>query len=372
MLHARTEMDAMDRTDAAASQQRSSRGMACSESNTVALERDGSHESAACVSIGIVAIGRNEGDRLKRCLQSVGRLADRVVYVDSGSSDDSVAFGRRLGVDVVELDLRKPFTAARARNAGFRRLLQLHPGLEYVFFVDGDCEVVDGWLEKASEFLRQHLAVALVWGGRRERFPRRSIYNELCDLEWSQYPAGETKACGGDALVRVHALQQVEGYRADLVCGEEPELCLRLRRAGWQIWHIEDDMTLHDAALYRFDQWWKRMVRGGYAYAQGAALHGAAPEKHWVVESRRAWIWGLWIPVLILTLAVVFGPLALWLLLVYPLQVVQLAVRGRSSARDNWLRAAALTMCKFPEMLGQLRFLLDRLRRVQSGLIEYK
>jgi hypothetical protein len=29
-------------------------------------------------------------------------------------------------------------------------------------------------------------------------------------------------------------------------------------------------------------------------------------------------------------------------------------------------------LCKFPEMLGQLKFVADRQRRVQSRLIEYK
>src|ERR1700738_3404233 len=88
--------------------------------------------------VGVVVIGRNEGDRLRRCLESVRGTADRVVYVDSGSSDNSVAMSRGLGATVVELDLRIPFTAARARNEGFDRLLGEQPALRYVFFVDGD------------------------------------------------------------------------------------------------------------------------------------------------------------------------------------------------------------------------------------------
>ena len=64
--------------------------------------------------IGVVAIGRNEGMRLRRCLESVVRRAAVVVYVDSGSQDDSVAFAKSLGVATVVLDLAIPFTAARA------------------------------------------------------------------------------------------------------------------------------------------------------------------------------------------------------------------------------------------------------------------
>ncbi len=320
----------------------------------------------------MVVIGRNEGERLRRCLESVCRAAKRVVYVDSDSNDGSVAMSRALGVAVVELDMRTPFTAARARNEGFARLLGEQPALDYVFFVDGDCEVIQGWLESAGRFLDQHPDVAVVWGRRRERFPEKSVYNLLCDLEWDQFPLGETIACGGDALMRVDAFQQSKGFRADLICGEEPELCVRLRQADWRIWRLDEEMTLHDAAIYRFGQWWKRALRGGYGFAQGAWIHGAPPERHWVSESRRAWMWGLWVPIAVLALVLTFGWWGLLSLIVYPLQVIRLALRGKYSARENWWRAGGLVLCKFPEMLGQLKFLRDRRRNVQSRLIEYK
>jgi GT2 family glycosyltransferase len=321
---------------------------------------------------GVVVIGRNEGERLRRCLESLRGMRERIVYVDSGSSDGSVAFGRSVGVAVQELDPPTPFTAARARNAGFRQLLEAHPALTYAFFVDGDCEVAEGWIEMAVRFLDQHPDVAVVCGNRRERYPEKSVYNMLCDIEWQDSPVGETKACGGDAVVRVAAFQQVRGYRPGLICGEEPELCVRLRSIGWRIWRLNENMTLHDAALERFGQWWTRSVRAGYAYAQGAYLHGALPERHWVSESRRAWTWGLWIPVAIVVLALAVGSWALSLLALYPLQLVRLALRGKRSKRENWWRAGALVLGKFAEMLGQIRFLRDRYLGAQSRLIEYK
>lgn len=324
-------------------------------------------------AVGVVTIGRNEGERLQRCLESICNTTRRIVYVDSGSNDGSVGLSRAMGIEVVELDPRLPFCAARARNEGCARLLESYPGLEYVFFVDGDCEVRPGWLEQACHFLDEQPQVAVVWGRRRERYPERSVYNLLCDIEWEgPASAGETKACGGDALMRVAAFRQVKGYRPDLICGEEPELCVRLRQAGWRIWRLGNEMTLHDAAMYRFGQWWKRMVRGGYAYAQGASLHGAPPERHWVAESRRAWIWGLFIPLAILLLIGLVGWWAILLLIIYPLQIIRLAVRGKRSARENWWRAGALVISKFPEMMGEMKFVLDRLRGANSRLIEYK
>lgn len=323
-------------------------------------------------TLGIVVIGRNEGDRLERCLESLQELIQRTVYVDSGSADDSVATSLACGASVVELDSKTPFTAARARNEGFHKLLKLHPALEYVFFVDGDCEVVSGWLSAAVQFLEQHPRVAAVWGRRRERYPETSIYNLLCDMEWSAFPFGETTACGGDAVMRVDAFRETNGYHPKLICGEEPELCIRLRKAGWRIWHLDTEMTLHDAALHRFSQWWKRATRGGYAYAQGAHLHGKPPERHWVRESRRAWLWGLWIPLIVVLAALFIGPWALLALAIYPIQVIRLGAANGGTAAHTWLRAGALVLSKFPEMLGQLKFTWDRLRGIDSLIIEYK
>jgi glycosyltransferase involved in cell wall biosynthesis len=321
---------------------------------------------------GIVVIGRNEGDRLRRCLESIRHVTTSVVYVDSGSRDDSVELSRRLGALVVELDSDIPFTAARVRNAGFERLIQCHPTLEYVFFVDGDCEVSDGWLAKAEAFLRDHPQVAVVWGMRRERFPRRSIYNMLCDIEWNSYPVGETRGCGGDAMMRASIFRQLNGYRPDLICGEEPELCVRFRQAGWRVWHLDTEMTVHDAALYHFSQWWKRMLRGGYAFAQGVALHGAPPERHWVRESRRIWMWGAFIPICAIVFTVAFKEWGLLVLLLYPLQVMRLALRGKRSTRENWWYAGAIVLAKFPEVLGQIKYFVNRVRSEQPRLIEYK
>ncbi len=154
-------------------------------------------ESARCErvsrTLGVVVIGRNEGDRLKRCLDSLSGLMSHTVYVDSGSTDDSLAMSLGRGASVVELDIKVPFTAARARNEGFRKLMALHPSLEYVFFVDGDCEVVCGWSSAAVQFFEQHPRAAVVWGRVRERHPEKSIYNLLCDMEWSAFEVGETQ-----------------------------------------------------------------------------------------------------------------------------------------------------------------------------------
>src|SRR5262249_17497867 len=134
--------------------------------------------------VGIVVIGRNEGERLALCLASIRKYTPTVVYVDSGSTDGSVTTAEKIGAHIVQLDPSCPFTAARARNEGFTAMKSSRRDVRFVQFIDGDCTMEEGWLIKARDFLDQHNNVAVVCGRRRERYPSASIYNSLCDLEW--------------------------------------------------------------------------------------------------------------------------------------------------------------------------------------------
>jgi GT2 family glycosyltransferase len=301
------------------------------------------------VSVGLVAIGRNEGTRLERCLRSANPQVRHLVYVDSGSTDGSVALARQLGAEVVELDVTVAFTAARARNAGYQHLRAQIADLDLVQFIDGDCELQAGWIDLASAYLRQHPDAAVVCGRRRERHPGASVYNHLCDLEWDT-PIGLARACGGDALMRVSALQQVGGFDPALIAGEEPDLCFRLRQRDWTIWRIDAEMTLHDAAMTSFSQWWKRSVRSGHASAEALQRHGRGPDPRAFkqVTSNLVWslppAWTLW-------------PLLWW--------------RIYRQRRDP-AYATFIVLSKLPSLQGQVKFWLDQARGKPHRIIEYK
>ncbi|TBN38661.1 glycosyltransferase [Paracoccus subflavus] len=317
--------------------------------------------------IDAVAIGRNEGARLVRCLDSLDAARLRhVVYVDSGSTDNSIAEAAARGAIVVRLDLSRPFTAARARNAGAEALPQGADAPDFIQFIDGDCTLEPGWIAHAAAFLCDTSQAAVACGRLREVAPEASVYNRLMDHEWNT-PVGQTRACGGIALFRAACFRSAGGFNPALIAGEEPELCLRLRQAGWQIWRLDAEMARHDAAMYRFGQWWRRARRGGYAYALGAALHGTGPERHNVAPIRRALIWGLALPLLAILGAVLIHPLFLAAFLAWPLQILRLWRRD-----GDGTRAVFLTLGKIPEALGVMEYALRRLRGDNARLIEYK
>jgi len=320
---------------------------------------------------GFVAIGRNEGARLLACLSSLKAAGEGpIVYVDSGSRDDSVAAARRLGAEVVSLDMTTPFTAARARNAGLRRLREIAPHVTLVQFVDGDCTLAPDWLDKAVVFLDQQQNVAVVCGRRRELLPEVSLYNRLCDYEWAT-PAGEALACGGDALMRIEAVAGVGGWREDLIAGEEPELCVRLRERDYRIWRLDAEMTGHDAAMTRLSQWWRRAVRAGHAFAEVSDIHKASPCGIWRAETRRALLWAGVAPAAI-ALALIVSPMFLGVLLIYPAQVARLYRNYRRDGGDAWPRAALSVLGKFAEAKGALDYFGRRLGGRRRSIIEYK
>lgn len=330
--------------------------------------------------IGVVAIGRNEGARLKACLRSA-LAAGPVVYVDSGSTDGSQAFARSIGVDVVELAVPPNFTAARARNAGAAALLARNPALDYLQMVDGDCELQPGWIATAAAVLDAEPDLALVFGRRRERYPEASIYNALADAEWD-VPVGDVGACGGDVLLRRTAFDGAGGYPETMIAGEEPDMSIRMRAGGWRLRRIDHEMTLHDAAMTRFAQWWHRTRRGGHAFAELAHRHPANRWPDFGASSRRAILWGGVLPALALLgllLAVIAGPgwllLSLLAITSVALNAVRIAQRQRRAGRSARFAAAEglfLMVGKVAEFLGLARFHLNRLSGRRSRLIEYK
>lgn len=328
--------------------------------------------------LGIVIIGRNEGARLVRCLSSIASDAV-VVYVDSGSSDRSVAVARDSGALVVELDMNKPFTAARARNAGRDRL---PAGCRFVQFIDGDCTLQPSWLAAARAALDVDDGLAAVFGRRREIAPDASRYNWLCDQEWA-VPSGPASYFGGDVMIRLVAIDSAGGYCNEMIAGEEPDLAIRMRTRGWRLECLAHEMTLHDAAITRFSQWWRRAQRSGHAYAELAARNQGSTLHDYSRRLRGALFWGLAVPLsglVVLASAALLKTNSMLFLLAGVILLTPLAQLARLLVREAKHRpledavtlAIFLMLAKPAQSLGIARFWLGQLRGTRSRIIEYK
>jgi glycosyltransferase involved in cell wall biosynthesis len=328
-------------------------------------------------ALSIVIIGRNEGQRLIRCLHSVGRVQGvagkaELIYVDSASTDGSPQAAGDFDAHVIILH-EGIQTAARARNAGWHRA-----SAPYVLFLDGDTILNPHFVRAALKVLESDPSIAAVWGHRRELHTKRSIYNRLLDLDWI-YPAGDTDFCGGDVLMRRTALAQVEGYDPALIAGEEPELCRRLRAQAYRIVHIDTPMTRHDLNMTRFSQYWRRAVRAGYAYAEVSSRFRESADPMWLQDSRRnlrnGSFWIAWFAVA----GVLLAFRSVWILPWFALLIV-LSARSGWKARSRAPGQIGLLMLygihsqlqQIPILVGQLRYSRDRHSRKQPTKVEYK
>lgn len=327
-------------------------------------------------SVGFVVIGRNEGERLKAGLRAIQLLcpSSPVVYVDSGSSDDSVVFARSIDMQVVELDLSIPFTAARARNAGFKQLMSGNEHLHYVQFMDGDCELHPGWVENAVSALAEEESTGIVSGRRHEKFPEASVYNTLMDIEWNT-PIGETLAVPGDMCVKVCVFNKIEGFSENIIAAEDDDLCLRTRAAGYKIFRLDASMSHHDANIMHLSQWYKRSKRGGHGYANINHLHGGGPDKYFRRELMSVTAWGGCVPLAFLACLIVAPIVSLVIAALYIAFIARTVVR-RAKSGDSLQVAFAYGFLiftgKIPELMGVFEYWKNRILSRKHQLIEYK
>lgn len=316
----------------------------------------------------VVLIGRNEGRRLALALRAAMTQARRVIYVDSGSHDDSVATARALGVQVVELDPARPFSAARARNEGFAALGVDRADL--VQFVDGDCLLDPAWPDTGRAFMADHPKAGLVHGRYTEEAPQLSVYNWLTQWEWDK-PAGPVASGIGTFLCRSVAFEQAGGFRDTMIAAEDDEMFLRMRHAGWETWRIAAPMVRHDVALLAFRNWNRRMVRAGHSFAELGALHYGMAR----ASRLRALFWAAGLPVLALGCLVVWPPGLLLVAALYLGSMARQALRfmrmGLKPERAA-LAAALLMLSKFSNLVGIAGYWLKRFRRQDAQIIEYK
>ena len=326
--------------------------------------------------VGVVAIGRNEGERLRACFESLKHYQLPIVYVDSGSTDGSILLAENYGAIVLELDMSCPFTAARARNSGYEKLLELHPEITLIQFVDSDCVVDKDWINKAQKMFYKEPLLAAVSGHQGEKNAHKNIYKKLFSIEWRS-PVGIMKDYGGfigNNMMRASVLKQVGGYNPQVIAGEDSELGVRLELNGYYIRKIDHAMTLHDADITRFNQWWKRSVRAGHAIGQRAHLNGNTALRDCVHARNSTWLWGIGFPsALLLALVPTNGlsAIASGMYLLLGFRMFRYRKNLGDNTSDAILYSGFTLIAKFANAIGLIKFYFNKAKG-HYNLIEYK
>lgn len=226
--------------------------------------------------LGVVVITKDQSWNVERLLRSVAAEAPGapVVLVDSASVDQTVALAARHPIDVLRLDEGQQLTAAAGRAVGTAAL----PRAELVLFLDGDMELVPGWLAAAVATLDAHPGIAAVSGLIADR-PRDARGPGAAAPDAPGDPI-DVPHTGGVALHRRAVLDAVGGFTAHLRSDEEPELCVRIRHAGHRVvrlprpavWHYTDPAGSLGTLVGR----WRRGLYLGAGQAIRCNLGGSA------------------------------------------------------------------------------------------------
>jgi glycosyltransferase involved in cell wall biosynthesis len=196
--------------------------------------------------VSLVIIGKNEAQFIQSAIASALEASahvapSEVLYVDSASTDHTIERAQAFPIRILQLRPEWTLTPSAGRYTGFR-----HAKGEYVFFIDGDTEIEGPWLASAIEFLEAHrdyggVAGVLneVWldrdgnrvGGKANLYGQ-DLNVQVCDM----------KSLGGIAIYRRSALERAGCFNPFIPAGEEYELGLRLRLAGFKVARLAGDM----------------------------------------------------------------------------------------------------------------------------------
>jgi GT2 family glycosyltransferase len=196
-------------------------------------------------------------NRCSEALAAVRRLValperPKVIVVDNGSADGTVASLRALTsshVDVIPLHKN---LAAAGRNVGVD-----YARTPYVAFSDDDSWWAPGALRHAANLFEAHHRLALVaarilvGSEEREDPTCAQMATGLADAaQGVGIPIVGFIACG--AIVRRHAYRDAGGFEWRFgVGGEETLLALDLLRAGWQLRYVEEVVAHHHPSPVR-------------------------------------------------------------------------------------------------------------------------
>ena len=278
-------------------------------------------------------------------------------------------------------------TLGRVRNAGYRRLKKILPGMSFVHFVEPELAFYDEWFDNAVRFFDRRPEVAAVEGRVTVSSDRATRLSDLWELSRDD-DAGERVAIGDTFLVRTDAFEAAGGFRGDVPGVETADLCIRLRKRGAHVWRVDADMGDRAPQVRTVGQWFASSTRNGANYALGAGLHGAAPERFRVTEQARALIWGALFPVFVFAAAALCASMAFFMrgsltplfaaagvvaigAMAYALKIVAIAFRRGIFSLKSWQYAMLVSLGHFSEAAGVfgawLRFRGRRRRRVAAA-----
>ncbi|MDB5744875.1 MAG: glycosyl transferase, family 2 [Polaromonas sp.] len=217
--------------------------------------------------VSIIIKALNEEKRIEETIESalraVAGVGGEVVLADSCSSDRTVELAQQYPIRIVQFRHAQERCCGAGPQLGYQ-----HSQGEFVYILDGDMQMVEGFLEKALDFMAEHPDVAGVGGRVVENNHESLEYLARAErIALHQLPGNVDRLDGG-GLYRRSAVVAA-GYLSDrnLHSYEEFDLAVRLRSLGWRLWRLPADAANHfghDAPPYQLlvRRWRTRYICG--------------------------------------------------------------------------------------------------------------
>lgn len=205
-------------------------------------------QQTTAMKLTVVIIGRNEEQFIAKSVSSALAIKTKlpnmeVIFVDSASTDRSVAIAQEYPIKILGLRPNWPLCVAAGRYTGF-----LHSTGEFILFLDGDAEVETDWMLRALAFMDAHPNYGAIAGVLDEEYITRddvrvggtqNVFRQ--DISKEQV---DCKALGGIAMYRRAALDKAGTVNPHLPTGEDDELCMRIRNCGYKLARIRGRMAI--------------------------------------------------------------------------------------------------------------------------------
>ena len=219
---------------------------------------------ATDADLAIIVVSTNEARWLDACLSTVfahaGDARLDVVVVDNESTDGTreLVSARFPQARVVE-SANKGFAHANNRGAATC-------SARYVLFLNPDPEIVDGTFGDLVAVLDER-PVRGRWAGERELDLER--YAGEVDCDWT---SGSFMLARREALLGAGLMDE-----RFFIYSEEPDLCLRMKRHGWQVRHLPGMTIIHHAGKGGIRP--RMIAQDVFTRRQYARKHFAAPHR---------------------------------------------------------------------------------------------
>jgi len=204
------------------------------------------------MDISVIIINYNTADLIKQCVTSILNqtgVTYEIIVADNASTDDSVNVLKTFGESITLIANKDNLGFGKANNRAFKKSKG-----RYLFLLNPDAELMgQDALYKAVKYMEEYpecgLAGTQIINNNNQiektyydHYPRE----DQSSIDFSKLPGKLATVLGASMVIRRDVFEAVNGFDEDFfLYAEETDLCLRIRKYGYQIQYNDSAVVKH-------------------------------------------------------------------------------------------------------------------------------